>query len=102
MTFDEIEEEAKKHSEELISKAKEYTCGGQFKNWSGRDLADAFWTALAMYQKEPSLELLRVMEHAFNWAVHADHGLAHSFNHAWKWIGFNLLEEYEKFGSDPP
>ncbi len=97
MTFEELEEQEKKHTADLIDKCKEYHCEAQFKEWSGRDLSDAFWAALASYQKKPNLESFKIMQYAFNWACHADHGLAHSFSHAWKWVGFNLADEDEKW-----
>lgn len=97
MTFDELEEQQKQHTADLIEKCKDYHCEAQFKGWEGKDLSDAFWYALGSYQKKPSLEAFKIMELAYNWACHADHGLSNSFYHAWKWSGFDFAEEYMKW-----
>lgn len=91
------ETEEKRHKEKLIEKCKDYHCEAQFKDWEGKDLSDAFWYALGSYQKKPSYELFKIMNLAYCWACHADHGLAHSFLDAWKWAGFDLCREYEKW-----
>lgn len=97
MTFGELDEYEKQHTAELIDKCKDYHCEAQFKEWSGRDLSDAFWYALGSYNKNPNAHDFKIMELAYYWACHADHGLAHSFYHAWKWCGFNFADEYEKW-----
>lgn len=97
MTFKELEEQEKKYTSDLIDKCKEYHCGEQFSEWSDRDLSDAFWGALESYQKKPNLESFKIMQYAFNWACHANHGLSHSFSHAWKLVGFDLVDEGMKW-----
>lgn len=97
MTFDELEEQQKQHTADLIEKCKDYHCEAQFKDWEGKDLSDAFWYALGSYVKEPNAQAFKTMELAYYWACHADHGLAHSFLDAWKWVGFNFSNEYTKW-----
>ena len=97
MTFDEIEEQHKKHTAELVEKCKDYHYESKFKDWEGKDLADVFWYALGSYQKKPNWEAFKIMELVYNWACHADHGLSHSFYEAWKWTKFDFAKESEKW-----
>ena len=67
-----------------------------FKPWTTTDLSEAFWLHLGIYTKCPNQRSLSVLGMAFNWAVHADKGLANSFAHALKWCGIDLHDEEER------
>lgn len=67
-----------------------------FSTWKMSDMSDAFWTHLIRYQKHPNKRSLSIMQMAFLWACHADHGLSNSFSHAMQWCGIDLSEERHK------
>lgn len=83
--------------EELEERLKDISGSASFKSWSGRDLSDAFWLHLGRYTKEPNARSYGIIMAAYNWACHADHGLANSFFHALKWAKFDVFEEGEKW-----
>ena len=64
-----------------------------FRTWKMDDMSEAFWMHLARYKKKPNRKSLDVMNQAFLWACHADHGLSNSFYHALKWCGIDLHTE---------
>lgn len=67
-----------------------------FSTWKMSDMSEAFWTHLIRYQKHPNKRSLGVIQMAFLWACHADHGLSNSFSHAMKWCDIDLSEERRK------
>lgn len=67
-----------------------------FKEWDMGDMSDAFWLHLGKYKNHPNKRSLSIMNIAFCWACHADHGLSSSFYHALKWCGIDLAAEFER------
>lgn len=67
-----------------------------FKEWKKADMSDAFWSHLGRYVKRPNQRSLSVMNMAYLWACHDDHGLANSFSHALKWCGIDLCDELDR------
>ena len=84
------EEQEKKRIEDALTKINN---ASDFKTWKLKDLSEAFWTHLGKYQKEPNAESFGIMDMAFRWACHDNHGLANSFSHALKWAKIDLYEE---------
>ena len=82
--------------EEVSDKLKAVQKTEHFKTWSKEDLSEAFWLHLGIYKKHPNRRSLNILEMAFHWACHDDHGLANSFNHAMKWCGIDLYTEFER------
>lgn len=64
-----------------------------FSSWKKEDMSEAFWIHLIEYQKCPNKHSLNVMQTAFLWACHDDHGLSNSFAHALDWCGIDFFEE---------
>ena len=90
----------KKRDHEKILKAYEnVTKCSDFKDWKGRDLSELFWIHLGKYVKEPNAKSFEVMEMAYRWACHADHGLSNSFRNAMNWAGIDLLTDWKKWSS---
>lgn len=82
--------------EEIAGKLENVQKTENFSSWSKKDLSEAFWLHLGIYKKCPNRRSLRIIEMAFHWACHDDHGLANSFNHAMKWCGLDLYTEFER------
>lgn len=80
-----------KLEEERISKmCDSITEAADFKSATKADLSEAFWTHLGIYQKRPNKKSFKILQNAWLWAVHDDHGLANSFTHALKWVGVDI------------
>ena len=82
--------------EEISARLREVQKAENFSSWSKKDLSEAFWLHLGIYKKHPNKRSLRIIEMAFHWACHDDHGLANSFNHAMKWCGIDLYAEFKR------
>lgn len=67
-----------------------------FSCWKMEDMSEAFWMHLIRYQKHPNKRSLNIMQTAYLWACHADHGLSNSFSHALDWCGVDLFNERRK------
>lgn len=87
----------KREKDKLMEKAASVSKCSDFKEWSGRDLSELFWVHLGIYQKDPNPKSYKIIEMAYRWACHADHGLSNSFRHAMKWAGIDILTEYKRW-----
>lgn len=67
-----------------------------FKEWSKRDLSEAFWTHLGIYVKHPNQRSRQIIYQAYLWAVHDDKGLANSFSHAFRWCNIDIADEMDR------
>ena len=88
--------------DELLKKSENIRSCSDFESWSGKDLSELFWHHIGTYIKTPNLNSLSMMEMAYRWACHDNHGLANSFSHAMKWAKINLNAErrrLEEIGS---
>lgn len=82
--------------EAIAKKLESVEKSADFKPWAATDLSEAFWLHLGIYTKHPNQRSLSILNMAFNWAVHADKGLANSFGHALKWCGIDLYGEGQR------
>lgn len=82
--------------EEIAAQLQSVQKTEQFSNWTKNDLSEAFWLHLGIYKKHPNKRSLRIIEMAFHWACHDDHGLANSFSHAMKWCELDLHTEFNR------
>ena len=64
-----------------------------FKGWSKDDLSEIFWIHLGRYVKRPNKYSLSLMQRAYSWAMHDDHGLSNSFRHALDWAKIDIWKE---------
>ena len=67
-----------------------------FVSWSMRDLSEAFWIHLGRYKNHPNKYSLSIINMAFRWACHEDHGLSNSFKHAMDWCEIDLFNELQR------
>lgn len=79
--------------EEISEKLRAVQKTENFSTWSRENISEAFWLHLGIYKKHPNKRSLSIIEMAFHWACHADHGLANSFNHAMKWCELDYVDE---------
>lgn len=82
--------------EEITQKLEHVQKTDNFSTWSKKDLSEAFWLHLGIYKKHPNKRSLKIIEMAFHYACHDDHGLANSFNHAMKWCELDLYTEFNR------
>lgn len=88
--------EDKLKANEIARKLTDVQKTEHFSAWSAKELSDAFWLHLGIYKKHPNKRSLKIIEMAFHWACHDNHGLANSFNHAMKWCELDLYTEFER------
>lgn len=86
----------KRRNDEIEERLKKVTQAYDFKDWTPKDMSEAFWIHLGIYQKRPNKYSLNVMSRAFAWACHDNHGLSNSFSHALKWCGIDMYSERKK------
>lgn len=82
----------KREQERLRNREDEVKEARDFKEWNMADMSELFWIHLGIYQKTPNQKSCEIMKSAYLWAVHANKGLANSFNHAMQWIGITNIQ----------
>lgn len=87
----------KRYQSEIEKREVSLEKASDLSSWSKRDMSELFWMHLGRYVKEPNEHSLTMMNLAFRWACHDDHGLSNSFSHALKWANIDLYEEQQKF-----
>lgn len=96
-----MNEEAKKTwREKLLQDGEKVKQISDFSEWSNKDMSELFWLHASIYAKNPNEHSLRIMDRAWLWACHDNHGLANSFLNAIKWItgGRDFYDELEARG----
>lgn len=79
--------------EEIEIAAEGIERASDFKDWSKRDLSEVFWIHLGKYIKNPNQYSLSIIQRAYSWATHDDHGLSNSFKHALDWAKIDIWKE---------
>lgn len=89
----------RRYQKELNNRSKDLQEASDFSTWKGRDMSELFWMHLGEYVKEPNEHSLSLMNMAYRWACHDNHGLANSFSNALKWAKINLHTEERRWKS---
>lgn len=87
----------KQYHDELNEKSLEISEPSDFQTWKKRDMSELFWVHLGTYVKEPNERSLGIIDRAYKWACHDNHGLANSFSHAMKWAKIDLHTEWARW-----
>ena len=87
----------KRQENAVMQMGESLTRPSDLKTWKKADMSELFWAHLGKYLKEPNEHSLCMMDMAYMWACHDDHGLSNSFRHALKWAKIDLYEESQKW-----
>lgn len=84
----------------IAAKASEADDCSFFKDWTNKDRTTAFFEIFGSYVKKPNSKDFTTIKHIWNWAVHADKGLAEAIRYTMAWAGMSIAGETKRWAAE--